>query len=139
MYCSAPSFPGYNNAMAPPTIHIERSRAKDKKYVAWWMDEDGKQLGLRSNFGGLGAEDYTMHHDEARKERYLIRHAGNPPEYLTSRSEDWTTPTIGERIPPGWLSRWLLWHRPSLEASAKAIRREQGIRIHLDPGLRNLD
>jgi hypothetical protein len=47
------------------------------------------------HFGQRGASDYTIHHDDERKERYLIRHRAR---------EDWEDPRTA-----GALSRWILW------------------------------
>ena len=55
-------------------IVISPSDKKDKKYMA---RIDGKKS---IHFGAAGMSDYTKHHDDERKERYLARHRKN---------EDW--------------------------------------------------
>lgn len=69
------------------------------KYVAKF--DDGQLVA----FGSWGYEDYTTHGDPKRKERYLKRHRAN---------EDWNDPRTA-----GALSRWILWNKPTLEASIK--------------------
>jgi len=54
-------------------------------------------------FGAKGMSDYTIHKDPERKERYLRRHRAR---------ENWNEP-----MTPGALSRWILWNKPTLEAS----------------------
>ena len=54
-------------------------------------------------FGAFGYEDYTQHGNKIRKESYLKRHKAR---------EDWTDPRTA-----GTLSRYLLWNKPTLEAS----------------------
>lgn len=57
----------------------------------------------RVSFGAFGYEDYTTHGDLTRKNRYLRRHR---------LRENWDDPRT-----PGALSRWILWNKPTLEAS----------------------
>ena len=78
-------------------VSITKSDRKDKKFVALFSD------GRRVYFGAAGYEDYTIHRDNQRKERYIKRHQKN---------EDWNNPTT-----PGALSRWILWNKPSLHES----------------------
>lgn len=55
------------------------------------------------HFGAKGYEDFTTHKDEDRKDNYLARHKAN---------EDWNDPMTA-----GALSRWILWNKPTLQAS----------------------
>ena len=57
----------------------------------------------RVAFGALGYEDFTEHGNSLRKKLYLNRHR---------KRENWNDP-----MTPGALSRWILWNKPSLEAS----------------------
>jgi len=52
------------------------------------------ETGKRIHFGARGMSDYTIHHDDERKNRYLQRHKSR---------ENWS------EINPGSLSRWILW------------------------------
>ncbi len=81
-----------------------------KKYVATFSS-NGKTR--RVQFGARGYSDFTMHHDEARRERYMSRHRSR---------ERWTDPTS-----PGALSRYVLWNKKSLRASIADYKR----RFHL--------
>ena len=66
--------------------------------------------------------DYTLHKDPLRKERYIQRH---------SEHERWADPFTA-----GFWSRWLLWNRDSLRASAQDIQRRFGIYVSFSPGRR---
>ena len=70
------------------------------KYVAEFDDPPKKV-----KFGAIGYEDFTHHHDNKRKILYLMRHKNN---------ENWNDP-----FSPGALSRWILWNKPTIEASIK--------------------
>ena len=56
-----------------------------------------------THFGATGYEDFTIHKDVARRQRYLDRH---------KNKEEWSDPTTA-----GALSRWILWNKPTLVAS----------------------
>jgi len=75
-------------------------RANDgiHKYVAEF-DSPYKRVA----FGAYGYEDYTVTGNKKQKTLYLNRHR---------RRENWKDPRT-----PGALSRWILWNKPSLEAS----------------------
>ena len=47
------------------------SPRKDKKYQAVFTDGDFKKT---VHYGQKGAQDYTVHHDDERKARYINRH-----------------------------------------------------------------
>ena len=61
------------------------------------------------SFGAKGYQDYTIHKDPERKERYINRHKKN---------EDWTRSGIDT---PGFLSRFILWNQPTLQESIKDL------------------
>ena len=63
------------------------------------------------DFGASGYQDFTQHNDPKRKELYLSRHA---------KREDWTLEGVHT---PGFLSRWLLWNKPTIEESIKDINK----------------
>jgi hypothetical protein len=84
---------------------VEKSKKPTKKYDALF-DIDGKLK--RVSFGARKANgepysDFTQHKDEARKQRYLMRHRNK---------ENWNNPTT-----PGALSRWILWNKPDFNES----------------------
>jgi Family of unknown function (DUF5754) len=66
---------------------------------------DGKVV----HFGATGYEDYTMHKDPERRERYLTRHRD---------SEHWNDPQT-----PGCLSRYILWEKTSRSAAVSAFKK----------------
>lgn len=80
-------------------ISIKKSPKKDKKLVARFSD--GKEV----HFGAKGYSDFTKHKDEARKQRYIIRH---------KKRENWNDPQT-----KGSLSLYILWNKPTIEASVK--------------------
>ena len=83
-------------------VNLFKSPIKTKKYRAIFFDKDGNII-EQTDFGADGYEDYTIHKDKDRKERYLKRH---------KKREDWNNP-----VSAGALSRWVLWNKPTLKAS----------------------
>jgi hypothetical protein len=62
-------------------------------------------------FGSAGMSDFSIHKDEARKLRYIVRH---------QKRENWTKTGIDTA---GFWSRWYLWNKPTLEASYNDIKK----------------
>ena len=91
-------------------LSIKKSPKKDKKYVATFS-RNGRIK--KTHFGAKGMSDLTKHHDLARKQRYINRH---------KKRENWRDPTSA-----GALSRYILWHKPSLRASIADYKK----RFHL--------
>ena len=86
-----------------------KSDKPNKKYYI--ITNDGKKV----YFGASGYSDFTIHKDEARKQRYLNRHRNN---------ENWTKSGINTA---GWWSRWILWHLPTITASYQDIKKRFNI------------
>ena len=84
-------------------IVISKSNKKDKKYDA---RIDGKRT---VSFGSAQHSDFTKHKDPERKQRYIDRHKKN---------ENWSDPTTA-----GYLSRWILWAKPTIEESIKDLNK----------------
>jgi len=85
-------------------VTISRSDRPGKKWKA--------VVGSRAvHFGARGYEDYTMHKDKARMQRYITRHRAR---------EDWKRSGI---FKAGFWSRWILWNKPSLRASVADTKR----------------
>ena len=63
------------------------------------------------HFGATGYKYFTQHGDEERKAAYLLRHESR---------EDWTLRGVESA---GYWSRWMLWNKHSLKASAADIKR----------------
>lgn len=84
----------------PKLLLVEHSKQKGKKYTA--VFQVGSNI-RRVNFGAAGYEDYTMHHDDVRKQMYLQRHKSH---------ENWSKPMTA-----GACSRWILWNKKTMRAS----------------------
>jgi hypothetical protein len=91
-------------------VSIKPSPKATKKYDAVF-NIDGKSKTV--SFGAKGYSDFTIHKDEARKQRYLTRHQA---------TEDWSNP-----ITPGALSRWILWNKTTLRESIADFKRRFGL------------
>ena len=92
------------------TYHIYPSDKRDKKF---FVDDGNKRI----YFGAAGYEDYTIHNDLRRKQNYNSRHVVR---------ERWDDPTTA-----GFWSKWILWNKPTLQASVNDTRKRFGIRIIL--------
>lgn len=92
-------------------ISITTSSHPDKKLQATFETDAGRTK--TTHFGAAGMSDYTKNKDPARKENYLKRHAA---------TENWSDPTSA-----GALSRWVLWNKPTLEASKADYKRRFGL------------
>lgn len=88
-------------------ISITKSDRADKKYVA--LFDDNKRV----HFGATGYPDFTTTNDEKRKDRYLKRHKKN---------EQWNNPQTA-----GSLSRYILWNKPTLQASIADYKHRFGL------------
>lgn len=89
-------------------VYLKKSNKKDKKFMVY---VDGKTI----HFGAAGMSDYTKHKDSDRMKRYENRH---------QKRENWTKSGIKTA---GFWSKWLLWNKPSFEASKKDISRRFGV------------
>ena len=88
--------------------YLSKSSRKDKKFMI-------KSIGgITIHFGQAGASDYTIHKDEDRKKRYILRHAKN---------EDWANPQTA-----GYWSRWVLWHKPTISEAIQSLK-QKGIYV----------
>jgi hypothetical protein len=100
---------------AVATVSLSRLGAQnEKKWKAVITTKtDGRSRTVC--FGANGYEDFTMHKDDARKQRYIARHGRR-----TSR-ERWSLAS-GGLYTAGFWSRWLLWNKPSIKASVADMR-----------------
>lgn len=90
--------------MAELALHrVARSPLDRYKWRAHFSD------GTATDFGAAGYSDYTLHRDRARRDRYIARHA-----------KDLAT---GDPRRAGYLSMFVLWNKPSLQASVRDYRR----------------
>ena len=81
-----------------------KSDKPNKKYFI--ITKDNKKIYI----GASGYSDFTIHKEEARKQRYINRHKNN---------EDWTKSGIDTA---GFWSRWLLWNKTTIQDSYKFIK-----------------
>ena len=101
-------------------LKIIPSKRKDKKYVAYFKLDSGKEKAV--HFGASGYRDFTLISDktskfyikdkasrEKVKQAYISRH---------SSKEDWTKPDSA-----GTLSRYILWSTPSLGGSIRNFKK----------------
>ena len=90
---------------------LRKSLKPAKKYDAVFETDEGREKVI--SFGAAGMSDFTLHHDEERKERYLNRHRKN---------EHWDKPDT-----PGALSRYILWNKKTVKASLKDYKKRFNI------------
>ena len=89
---------------------LKESTRKGKKYRITLPDNK------IVHFGAIGYEDYTMHHDDKRKDRYISRH----------KKEDWT-----DLSKAGTWSRYILWNKKTLNSSIDDMEDRFDIKIKL--------
>jgi hypothetical protein len=93
------------------TVILARANNSKHKFMA--IFPDGKTV----RFGARGYSDYTMHKDQDRMKRYLIRHRSR---------ENWTR--SGAKTAGFW-SRWLLWSEPDFRRALRKTERALGQKI----------
>lgn len=93
------------------------SPGSPKKFTV--VFDNGKSV----SFGARGYQDYTMHKDPDRKERYINRHPKTRENHKGSG-----------RYTAGFWAMHLLWNKPSLSASARDIERRFGFKVVLKAG-----
>jgi hypothetical protein len=96
-------------------IFLQKSTRSGKKYMVTITRGDDRWKTV--HFGADGYEDYTTHKDPDRKRSYEARHKGN---------ETWTKSGIKTA---GFWSKWLLWNKPSLQASISDTSSRFGVTI----------
>ena len=92
-------------------IYLSRSSKPSKKFMVR-VGNKTIHFGARKPY----YQDYTIHKDLRRKERYIVRHIG----------ENWTKSGIDTA---GFWSRWLLWGEPTLKTSIEKIENKFGVKI----------
>ena len=88
-------------------IVIPKSKKPDKKFNS---RIDCKKT---VSFGQKGASDFTKHTNKERKYVYINRHKKN---------EDWIKSGVKAA---GWMSKHVLWNKPTLEASVADINKRK--------------
>ena len=71
------------------------------------------------SFGASMYSDYTMHKDEARRQRYITRH---------KKTEDLTASGVQTA---GFWARWLLWNLPTVQDSIRDVNKRVNINVKL--------
>jgi hypothetical protein len=94
------------------SVEIKKSTRTGKKLMAIFYDDDKKVKTL--HFGAVGYSDYTIHKDEARRQRYIDRHR---------KSEDWENPMTA-----GTLALYILWSKPTISAGIADYKKKFGFK-----------
>ena len=89
-------------------VEIKKSNRAGKKMMAIFYDNNKRVKTI--HFGQEGASDYTIHHDEARRQRYIDRH---------KKSEDWNNPMTA-----GSLSLYILWTEKTLGSAIAKYKKK---------------
>lgn len=93
-------------------LRVEKSSNPSKKYDFFFEREDGRRF--KTSIGDSSMEDYTQHHDTARRESYRKRHA-----------KDLRT---GDPTRAGFISYYVLWgDSTSFETNLRSYRRRFGL------------
>jgi hypothetical protein len=89
-------------------LSVKPSSDPDKKLDVKLETDAGREKTVR--IGARGMDDFTKTRDEDQKARYLTRHRAR---------EDWKLSGV---LSSGFWSRWLLWNKPTLEASRRDVK-----------------
>ena len=87
--------------------------ANDGKHKYYIITNDNKKV----KFGAAGMSDFTIHKDEARKQRYINRHKKNESKFWNKSGID----------TPSFWARFLLWEKPTINESYEYIRKKFNI------------
>jgi hypothetical protein len=98
----------------PYTQLLKATNGKNK-YTMIFYDHMRKKV-KTVHFGAKGYESYPDHQDMNRQQSYIARHKNN---------ENWNDPMTS-----GSLSRWILWHKPTLSGAYKAYRQRFGFELY---------
>jgi len=93
---------------------IIKSKRKNKKYDL--LDKDKNYI---LSFGHTDYQDYTTHKDEERKKRYIKRHENSPGQNHNKSGVETA----------GFMSRWILWNKPTITASIQDTNKRFNINI----------
>ena len=84
-----------------------KSDRPDKKYYI--ITKDNKRV----YFGAAGMSDFTIHKDEARKQRYINRHEKNESKFWNKSGID----------TPSFWALYLLWNKTTIKSSYEDIKK----------------
>ena len=82
--------------------------ANDGKHKFYIITKENKKV----YFGQHGASDFTLHKDEARKNRYILRHEKNESKFWNKSGIDTAS----------FWSRFYLWEKPTKQAAYEYIK-----------------
>lgn len=91
----------------------------NKPYYPYPSDKPNKKYfiitskGKKVYFGQASASDFTLHKDEERKNRYILRHEKNEAKFWNKSGID----------SPSFWARFLLWNKPTIQASYNDIKK----------------
>jgi len=86
--------------------YISKDKPEKKYYI---ITKNEKKV----YFGAAGMSDFTIHKDEARKQRYIKRHEKNESKYWNKSGID----------TPRFWALFLLWNKPSIKESYEDIKK----------------
>ena len=101
--------------MSDTIVYFRKSTDASKKYMVTIYDKTNRPKTV--HFGAAGYEDYTIHKDEERMDRYKKRHKTN---------EKWGKSGIKTA---GFWSRLVLWNKTSISASLTDVKKRFNIII----------
>lgn len=93
-------------------VILQKSTNPKKKYMVVVQSSDRKKT---IHFGANGMSDFTHHHDEDRKQRYINRHKKN---------ENFNNPFTA-----GFWALNILWNKPTIGESIEDTSRRYGLNI----------
>jgi hypothetical protein len=96
----------------PTLLSIGPSSQSGKKFTVR-LDIGGRKKTV--HFGAKGANDFTLTGDKKARKAYLTRHKAR---------ENWTKSGIAT---PGFWARWILWEKPTVQASVAAVKKRFGL------------
>jgi len=94
-------------------VQLLKSVKDGKKYTAIFYNDDRSKI-KTVHFGAKGYEDFTIHGDEERKQRYIQRHK--------------TRENFADYKSAGSLSYHILWNKPSVSASYNDYLKKFGLK-----------
>ena len=87
-------------------LYIRKSKNKEKKWVALFRMDNGKERRIR--FGASGYDDYTIGASKDQRKFYRQRHQGD---------------NLKDPLTPGALSYYILWNTPDMEKNIKSFKK----------------
>ena len=92
-------------------LYIRKSKNKEKKWVAVFRLDNGKERRIR--FGAAGYDDYTIGASKDQRKFYRIRHEGD---------------NLKDPMSPGSLSFWITWGSSrDMEKNIKSYKKRYNV------------